>query len=140
MIYSEKQYKELEAILKRLKKENEIEKKENRLLKEQNKHQAEIISDLDKNNYKEKYTNTLFNYNSLLKINSEQNIEIEELKKKVEDLKKQLATQKVRIEKNSSNSSKPSSTNGFKKVITNRREKSDKKKGRPNWSYRIFLK
>ena len=36
---------------------------------------------------------------------------------------------KSKNNKDSSNSSKPSSTNGFKKVITNRREKSDKAKG-----------
>ena len=36
---------------------------------------------------------------------------------------------KSKNNRDSSNSSKPSSTNGFKKVITNRREKSDKSKG-----------
>lgn len=35
------------------------------------------------------------------------------------------------IEKDSSNSSKPSSTNGYKKVITNNRKPSTKKPGKP---------
>lgn len=140
MIYSEKQYKLLEEELKKLKKENEIANKENKLLKKQNKQQAEVIHDLDKNQYKEKYTSTLSNYNNLLKINNEQNIEINELKKKVECLQKQLATQNVRIKKDSSNSSKPSSTNGYKKVITNRREKSNKKQGGQTGHVGAFLK
>ena len=46
MIYSEKQYKLLEAELQKLKKENEIKDKENKLLKKQNKEQAEVIHDL----------------------------------------------------------------------------------------------
>lgn len=125
----ERQYKKLEEEIKKLKKENELKDKENKLLKKQNKQKDEIIFDLDKNQYKEKYNSTLSNYNSLLKINNEQNNEIQELKKKVKDLESKLATQSVRIKKDSSNSSKPSSTNGFKKVITNRREKSNKKQG-----------
>lgn len=52
MIYSEKQYKQLEEQLKRLKRENELKDKENKLLKQQNKHQAEVIHDLDKYNYR----------------------------------------------------------------------------------------
>ncbi len=61
---------------------------------------------------------------------------IEELKKVIENLEQQIAELKkdnlklrADIDKDSSNSSKPSSTNGFKKVITNRREKSNKKQG-----------
>lgn len=64
------------------KKENELKNKENKLLKKQNKEKNETIHDLDKNNYKEKYNTTLFHYNSLVKINNEQNIDINELKKK----------------------------------------------------------
>ena len=59
MMYSEKQYKELEAKYKKqltqLKKDNEIKEKENKLLKQQNKQKDEIIHDLDKNNYKGQY-------------------------------------------------------------------------------------
>ena len=81
MIYSEKEYKMLLEKVKKLEKENEIKNKENRLLKKQNREKAEMIHDLDINNYKEKYNTTLSHYNSLLKINNEQNIEISELKK-----------------------------------------------------------
>ena len=51
MIYSEKQYKELEEKYRKLKQENEIKEKEVKLLKEQNKQKDEVIHDLDKNNY-----------------------------------------------------------------------------------------
>lgn len=140
MIYSEKQYKMLEEELRKLKNENELKNKENKLLKQQNKQKDEIIHDLDKNSYKEKYNFTLSNYNNLLKIDSEKDIEIQELKKKVKDLESKLAMQNVKIKKDSSNSSKPSSTNGFKKVITNRREKSNKKQGGQTGHVGAFLK
>lgn len=52
MVYSEKQYKELEEKFKKLKKENEIKDKENKILKQQNKEQAEVIHDLDRFNYR----------------------------------------------------------------------------------------
>ena len=45
MIYSEKQYKELEEKLKKL-------QKENKLLKKQNKQKDEVIKDLDRYNYR----------------------------------------------------------------------------------------
>ena len=54
---------------------------------------------------------------------------IEQLKKTNEEQAKEILRLKANNNKDSSNSSKPSSTNGFKKVITNRREKSNKKKG-----------
>ena len=50
------------------------------------------------------------------------NATIEQLVKVVDKLQQQ-------INKDSNNSNKPSGSNGYKKVITNRREKSDKKKG-----------
>lgn len=50
------------------------------------------------------------------------NKENEKLKLEVERLKNQN-------KKDSSNSNRPSGTNGYKKIITNRREKSDKKQG-----------
>lgn len=139
MIYSEQEYRALLEKVKKLEKENEVKNTENRLLKKQNREKDEIIHDLDKNNYKEKYNTTLSQYNSLVKINDEQNIEINELKKKVEYYQKLLATQNVRTKKDSSNSSKPSSTNGFKKVITNRREKSSKKQGGQTGHVGAFL-
>jgi len=52
MIYTEKQFKELEEKYLKMKKENEINNKEIRQLKQQNKQKDEIIHDLDKNNYK----------------------------------------------------------------------------------------
>lgn len=52
MIYSEKQYKELEEKLKKLQKENELKNKEVNLLKQQNKQKDEVIHDLDRYNYR----------------------------------------------------------------------------------------
>ncbi len=52
MIYSGKQYKELEEKYRKLKKENEIKEKQIKLLKVQNKQHQEVIHDLDKNNYR----------------------------------------------------------------------------------------
>lgn len=52
---------------------------------------------------------------------------IENLKKINDEQAKEILRLKNKNDKDSSNSSKPSSTNGFKKVITNRREKSNKK-------------
>lgn len=47
----------------------------------------------------------------------------------IEEQKQEILRLKDKNNKDSSNSSKPSSTDGFKKVITNRREKSNKSKG-----------
>ena len=116
MIYSEKQYKELEHQFKKLKKENELKEKENKLLKIQNKQKDEVIYDLDKNNYKGKY--------ETLKL---ENIE---LKKKLKILEEKFEMQRISLKKDSSNSCKPSSTNGFKKVVQNNRVKSGRKPGR----------
>ena len=54
---------------------------------------------------------------------------VEQLKKTIEEKDKEILRLKSKNDRDSSNSSKPSSTNGYKKVITNRREKSDKKQG-----------
>lgn len=54
---------------------------------------------------------------------------IEILKKQNKEKDEEILRLKSKNNKDSSNSSKPSSTNGFKKVITNRREKSTKSKG-----------
>ena len=116
MIYSEKQYKMLEEQLKKLKKENELKEKEVKLLKQQNKQQAEIIHDLDPNDYRGKYQTATQ--------------EIYELKKKLKIYEEKFTMQRISLEKDSSNSCKPSSTNGFKKVIQNNRVKSNKKPGR----------
>lgn len=49
---------------------------------------------------------------------------------KIKKLEAEILRLKTKSKKDSSNSSKPSSTNGYKKVITNRRQKSDKPKGK----------
>ena len=50
---------------------------------------------------------------------------------KIKKLEAEILRLKTKSKRDSSNSSKPSSTNGYKKVITNRRQKSDKPKGKP---------
>ena len=59
MVYSEREYKKLEEKYKqqiqKLQKENALKEKEVKLLKQQNKQQAEIIHDLDPNDYRGKY-------------------------------------------------------------------------------------
>ena len=47
----------------------------------------------------------------------------------IDEQAKEILRLKNKNNKDSSNSSKPSSTNGYKNVITNRREKSNKSKG-----------
>ena len=116
MIYSEKQYKELEEKYKKLKQENEIKEKEVKLLKQQNKEKDEVIHDLDKNNYRGQ-CETL-------------RMENRELKKKLKIYEEKFEISRISLGKNSSNSCKPSSTNGFKKVVQNNRVKSGRKPGR----------
>lgn len=120
MVYSEKQYKELEEKYKqellKLKKENELNNKEIKLLKQQNKEKDEVIHDLDKNNYRSQCESL--------------KLENAELKKKLEIYEGKFELARISLEKNSSNSCKPSSTNGFKKVVQNNRVKSNRKPGR----------
>lgn len=54
---------------------------------------------------------------------------IDNLTKTIEEKNQEILRLKSTNDKDSSNSSKPSSTNGYKKVITNRREKSNNKQG-----------
>ena len=120
MIYSEKEFKDLKAKyekeLKKLEKENELTKKENKLLREQNKQKDEVIHDLDQYNYRGQ-CETL-------------KLENEELKKKLKIYEEKFDLARISLGKDSSNSCKPSSTNGYKKVIQNNRVKSGKKPGR----------
>ena len=89
------------------------------------------------------YVELLEKFEEQSKIIKENNCLIKTLNEKINSLNK-LLEEKINIieeqaqeilrlksknEKDSSNSSKPSSTNGYKNVITNRREKSKKKKG-----------
>lgn len=116
MIYSEKQYKELEERYKKLKQENEVKDKEVKFLKEQNKQKDEVIQDLDRFDYRGQCQSL--------------KLEVKELKKKLEMYEGKFKLARISLEKDSSNSLKPSSTNGFKKVIQNNRVKSGKKPGR----------
>lgn len=120
MIYSEKQVRELEekykSEIRKLKKENEQKELENKLLKKENKNNKEIIHDLDKNNYRSQ-CETL-------------RLENRELKKKLKIYEEKFSLARISLGKDSSNSCKPSSTNGFKKVIQNNRVKSGKRPGR----------
>ena len=56
---------------------------------------------------------------------------IDELKQTIQSLRIEINRLKNIIEKDSSNSSKPSSTNGYKKVVSNNRKPSHKKPGKP---------
>ena len=116
MIHSEKEYKILEEQFRKLKKNNELKDKENKLLRVQNKQKDEIIKDLDRYDYRGQ-CQTL-------------RLENEELKKKLKIYEEKLGLAKISLEKNSSNSCKPSSTDGFKKVVQNNRVKSGRKPGR----------
>lgn len=91
----------------------------------------EVNKKLDKAN------NTIFNMSLTISELNENNKnllkELEESNKKVQELLLEIERLKNNNNKDSSNSSKPSSTNGYKKVITNNRSKSNKKKGaQPN--------
>ena len=59
----------------------------------------------------------------------ERDKKIEKLENENKKLKLEVDRLKNQNKRDSSNSSKPSGTNGFKKVITNRREKSTNKQG-----------
>ena len=75
----------------------------------------------------EKRINELDKENKTLKIELKiKDAKIEKLEKENEQLKTEIKRLKNQNKKDSSNSNKPSGTNGFKKVITNRREKSEK--------------
>ena len=116
MIYTEKQFKELEEKYLKMIKENQINKKEIKILKQQNKQKDEIIHDLDKYNYRGQ-CETL-------------KLEVQELKKKLAEYEEKFSLARISLGKNSSNSCKPSSTDGFKTVVQNNRVKSGRKPGR----------
>jgi hypothetical protein len=67
--------------------------------------------------------------NVITKLTDEFNVIIADKDQKIEKLTKEVERLKAQINKDSSNSSKPSSTNGFKNVIQNNREKSGKRPG-----------
>ncbi len=91
----------------------------------------EVNKKLDKAN------NTIFSMSLTISELNESNKnlikELEKSNKKIQELLLEIERLKNNNNKDSSNSSKPSSTNGFKKIITNNRSKSNKKKGaQPN--------
>ena len=87
----------------------------------------ELVTKFEKQEKLLKETNKLVSsLNATIKALNET---IENLKKISDEQAKEILRLKSKNDKDSSNSSKPSSTNGFKKVITNRREKSTKKQG-----------
>ena len=119
MVYSEREFelmkKNYEDKLKKLQKANELKDKDLKLLKEQNKQKDEVIHDLDKYNYR----------GECLSLRDENR----ELKKKLNALEELLGITNIKIAKDSSNSCKPSSTNGYKVVPQNNRVKSGRKPG-----------
>ena len=121
MFHTEQQYKMLEQQLQKMKKEIEVKEKEVKILKKQNKEKDEVIYDLDKNNYRGQYLDL-----------KEEN---KELKKKLNEYEVRLGITKISLTMDSSNSCKPSSTNGLKIVVQNNRVKSGKKPGRMQFSY-----
>lgn len=116
MFHTEQQYKMLEQQLQKMKKEIELKEKEVKILKKQNREKDEVIHDLDRYNYRGQYLDL-----------KEEN---KELKKKLNEYEVRLGITKISLNKDSSNSCKPSSTNGFKVVVQNNRVKSGKKPGR----------
>jgi len=68
-------------------------------------------------------------YNKLLKDVERLELIIEQLQGRLSLLEAENTELKSRLNKNSSNSSKPPSSDGYKKVIKNNREKSDRKQG-----------
>ena len=91
------------------------------------KHKLEIAK--LKEEHKKEISTLKNEVKTLKKENEKLKKENEKLKKENIQLKTEILKLKHKNNKDSSNSSKPSSTNGYKKVITNRREKSDKKRG-----------
>ena len=87
----------------------------------------ELFSKVDKLTIELKTQNK--EINRLKEESAEKDKKIEKLENENEKLKLEVKRLKNQNKKDSSNSSKPSGTNGFKKVITNRREKSENKKG-----------
>lgn len=87
----------------------------------------EVLNELEEHKKLLKETNNLVK--SLNKTIESLNETIKELKIKNEEQAQEILRLKSKNNKDSSNSNKPSGTNGYKKVITNCREKSTKSKG-----------
>lgn len=98
-VYESGLYNQYEELIKKT-------EEQQKLIKENNK----LISELNK---------TIKSLNEL----------VTTLQKTIEEKNQEILRLKSKNDRDSSNSSKPSGTNGYKKVIVNRREKSDKKQG-----------
>lgn len=101
-----KREQELELENKRLKKENELLKKTLKIQKKQLKNANELIEDLQKENKIKEY-NEAMRKNSLLKE------ELKKLQEKIEDKEVTIQNLTVQLKKDSTNSSKPSSTDNI---------------------------
>ena len=86
-----------------------------------------VFNELEEHKKLLKETNNIVK--SLNKTIESLNETIEKQNKIIEEQAQEILRLKSKNNKDSSNSSKPSGTNGYKKVITNRREKSNKKQG-----------
>lgn len=111
-----KVYLTLEKEKKELLTKNKVLEKDIIFLKKTIKQKDEVIEDLDKKDYKSKYEDTLK--------------ENDELKKKLKEYEELLNIKVRQLNEDSSTSSKPSSTNGFKDVIQNNRKRTGEKPGR----------
>lgn len=118
-----KREQELELEVKKLKQENEVLKKTLKIQKKQLRQQSEQLEDLQKENktqyYKNKYELAV----------QENRIMKKQFEKQIQEKEDYIAKIRGQLNKNSSNSSKPSSTDGFKKVIHSSREKTGRKQG-----------
>ncbi len=121
-----KREQELELEVKRLKKENETLKKTLKLQNKQMKKKDELLEDLLKENKTQYYKNK---YELVLQ---EKQIMKKQLEEQLYEKEDYIAKLRGQLNKNSSNSSKPSSTDGFRKVIHNSREKTGRKQGGQN--------
>lgn len=109
----------LKKEITQLRNKNKDLESEKKTLKEKLKIQSDLVSDLMKENktiyYKNKY--------------ELEKIENKKLQDKLGQREQYITQLSSQLKKNSSNSSKPSSTDGFKKVIHNSREKTDNGQG-----------
>lgn len=90
----------------------------------------DVIDDLKKD-FARKEKNYKKEISKLQKENKELKDIIAKQDKEINELKGEILRLRTNNKKDSSNSSKPSSTNGYKKVITNSRKKSKNKPGKP---------
>jgi transposase-like protein len=131
--------------LQQLERENKDLKIQNQNLKKKNQFLEDQIINMEKS-YDQKFEmmnkrldalySDLSKANTRIKDLEEENKELKKIivqkDKQINDLNHTVANLTARIKKDSSNSSKPSSTDGFKKQIHNSREKSGKKPGGQN--------